>query len=75
VQDLAGVRACRDDWVEAELSRVAVAGALLGVAVDLTDEGVDVDHQPPGAGSGPGLPRAAQRLAEHPVELADVPER
>jgi hypothetical protein len=30
---------------------------------------------PPGGGPGTRLPRAAQDLAEHVVELADVPER
>ena len=45
------------------------------MAVDLADEGVDVDHQPRGAGARARLPGAAQQLAEHAVELADMPER
>jgi hypothetical protein len=59
--------------VVAELS--GGAGALLGVAVDLADEAVDVDHQPPRARPGARQPRASQHLAQDAVELAHVPER
>ena len=59
----------------AALAGVAVRGALLVVAVDLADERVDVDDQPPVAGAGARRPRARERLGEHAVELADVPER
>src|SRR5688572_27849774 len=58
MQDLAGVGARRQDRVVAELAGVAVAGALLGVPIDLSDERVDVDHQPRRARSGARLPRA-----------------
>src|SRR5215211_7121087 len=75
VQDLVGARARGQQRVVAELAGVAVAGALLGVAVDLAEEAVDVDHEAILARAGPRPPRAAKRLAEHPIELADVPER
>ena len=75
VQDFAGVCACREDRVVAQLVGVAVAGALLGVAVNLTDEAVDVDGQQLVAGAGAQSPRAAQRDGEDPVELTNVPER
>jgi hypothetical protein len=42
--------------------------------VDLTDEAVDVDDQAPAARSAAGRPGTPERLAEHPVELAHVPE-
>jgi len=51
-----------------------VGRRLLAVTVDLPDEGVDVNDQPPVNGSGARLPRPAQRLGQQPVELADVPE-
>jgi len=47
VQDLAGLRARGDDRVVAALSGVAERRALLGVAMDLADEAVDVDGQAP----------------------------
>lgn len=75
VQDLVAVGAGGQQRVVAEPVRVAVAGALLAGAVDLTDERVDIDHQPLIAWTGPRAPRAAQRLSEHAVELAHVPER
>jgi len=74
MQDLAGIGARREDRVVAELVRVAVARALLGVTVDLADETVDVDHQPPHARAGARLPRALERLRQDSVELADMPE-
>jgi len=42
--------------------------------VDLADEAVDIDHEPALARAGARPPSAPQRLAEHPVKLADVPE-
>ena len=62
VQRLARVGAGGEDRVVAEQPRVAVGGALLQAAADLADEAVDVDHQPPVAGPGAGLPRALKRL-------------
>lgn len=58
----------------AKLSGVPVARALLLVAVDLSDETVDVDHQSLCARACAGVPRAAQGLGEDTVELADMPE-
>jgi hypothetical protein len=75
VQRLAGVRARGEDRVVAEDPGVPVGGALLAVATDLADEAVDIDHQPSRAGTGPGLPRARQRLGQQLVQLAHVPER
>jgi hypothetical protein len=43
--------------------------------VDLADEAVDIDDQPPAARSRSGVPRARQRDARHAVQLTDVPER
>jgi hypothetical protein len=60
--------------VVAALAAVAEAGALLGGAVQLADEGVDVDHQPLAAGSDAGRPGAPDRLCPHPIKLAHVPE-
>ena len=74
VQDLAGAGTGGQQWVVAELLGVAVAGTLLGVAMDLADEAVDVDHQSRLAGAGARLPRSAKRLVEHAIELADMPE-
>ena len=45
VQHLAGLGPAGEDRVVAALARVAERGALLGVAVDLADEAVDVDDQ------------------------------
>ena len=75
VQRLARVRPGGEDRVVAQQLRVAVGGALLQAAADLADEAVDIDHQPPVAGAGAGLPRPLERLAEQRVELAHVPER
>jgi len=44
------------------------------VAVDLADKAVDVDHEAIGPRSGARPPCAPERLGEHPVELAHVPE-
>jgi hypothetical protein len=61
--------------VVSELAGVAVGGALLLVAVDLTDERINVDDEPLIAGAGAGRPRPLQRQAEDLVQLAHVPER
>jgi len=61
--------------VIAALAGVPERGALLGVAVNLTNETVDVDRQAPVARTGPRLPRPRQALREHAIELADMTER
>src|SRR4051812_35098489 len=58
----------------AERGGVAVGGALVQPAADLSDEAVDVDDEPLGAGTGAGLSGALKRPAEQRVELADMPE-
>ncbi len=59
--------------VVAQHPRVAVGGALLGVAVDLTDRRVDIDDQRAGRGSlgGPG---PFHRAADDGFELAVMTE-
>ena len=71
VQDLVGVGACRDDRVISQLAGIAVAGTALVVAVNLADEAVDIDDQPPAAGADAELPRAAERLTQDTVKLAE----
>ncbi len=75
VQRLPGVGARGQQRVVPVELGVAVGGALLVVAADLTDEAVDVDHQPAVARAGAGLPGPLDRPAQQRVELADVPER
>ena len=58
MQHLTGVRARGEHRVIATLARVAERGALLGIAMDLADEAVDIDDQAPGTGSRAGVPRA-----------------
>jgi hypothetical protein len=43
--------------------------------VDLTDERIDVDRQRVLARPGAGRPRPRKAVGEHPIQLADVPER
>jgi hypothetical protein len=74
VQDLAGVGAGSQQRVIAAPAGIAERGALLGAPVDLADEAVDIDDKPPAAGARPCPPGARERLAEQPVELADMPE-
>jgi hypothetical protein len=74
VQHLTAVGAEGQQWVQAEPAGVAVAGTLLVVAVGLADRGVHVHGQRPVTGTRAGHPCSAQQLAEHAVELADVPE-
>ena len=54
---------------------VPVAGALLVIAIDLADERIDIDDEPIVARAGARRPRALEALSQHPVELADMPER
>jgi hypothetical protein len=42
---------------------------------NLTDERVNIDHQPLGARAGARPPRPGQQLAKDTIELADMPER
>jgi hypothetical protein len=74
VQDLAAVGPGGEERVVAALAGVAETGALLRIAVDLPDEAVQVDDEAPGARPGPGGPRPAQRLGQHAIQLAHVPE-
>src|SRR5690606_41778204 len=60
--------------MQTALAGVTEPGALLGVAVHLTDRGIDVDHQRVIAGPGARCPRRGQRLLGEPVELADMAE-
>jgi hypothetical protein len=54
---------------------VPIAGPLLVIAVDLTNELINIHNEPILARSGASRPRALQTVSQHPVELADVPER
>src|SRR6266567_2315982 len=74
VQHLARARAGSEDRVVAALAGVAEAGALLGGTVHLPDEGVDVDHKALTARSRAGHPGSPDRLRQHPIELAHMPE-
>jgi hypothetical protein len=58
----------------AERVGVAVCGALLVVAVHLSDGGLQVDRHQPITGSGTSPPRPGQHLLGQAVELADMPE-
>ena len=74
MQQLAGVGPEGQQRVVAESMGVAVAGALLVVAVDLTDGGVHVDRQGAIAGSGTCGPRSPKDGRGHLVQLAGVAE-
>jgi hypothetical protein len=74
VQHLPGVGTCGEDRVIPQQLRVPVGGALLQTAAHLTDEAVDIDHQPFLPGTGTGTPRPEKRLSEQRIELAHVPE-
>jgi hypothetical protein len=82
VEDLAGVGAGGNQRVVAGGNQRVVAqgvggavgGALLCVAVDLADGGVQVDGHGPITGAGTSGPRAQEELFGEPVELAGVPE-
>ena len=58
-----------------ELVGVAVAGALLGIAIDLADEAVDIDDQPLARQGPRPRPMPGPGLGQHAVELTDMPER
>ena len=75
VDHLAGVRARSEDRVITALAGIAKGGALLGIAVHLADERVDIDCEPPVTRPGAGRPRTLKRLAKDSVELADMAER
>jgi hypothetical protein len=75
VQHFAGLGPGGQQRVVPQLAGVPVGGALLLVAVDLADRRVHVNHERIVAGAGPQAPGAADRLGDHPIELADVPER
>ena len=74
VHDLAGVSPGGQQRVVAAHLGVAEARALLVVAVDLADRGVDVEHHRPVARAGAHGPGPAQRLARDDVELAEMTE-
>jgi hypothetical protein len=74
VQHLAGLSARGEDRVVATLAGIAKRSALLVIAVDLTDERIDVDRQTLLARSRAGCPCPPKALREHPIELTDMPE-
>jgi hypothetical protein len=71
VEDLAGVGAGGQQRVVAEDLGVAVRGAGLGVAVDLTDRGVHIDDQRGGRASA-STPGPLDRFGDDGFELADM---
>jgi hypothetical protein len=73
-QQLAGVSPGRQQRLVAEHLRVAGGGTVRGRAMDLTEGQVQIDRHRIGAGTGPQRPGLADRLGDHPVELADVTE-
>ena len=75
MEDLTGPGPGREHRVVAQHPRVAEGGALLRVAVDLTDRGVHVDRHRPALRPGARRPGPPDRLGDHRVELADMPER
>jgi hypothetical protein len=54
---------------------VPIAGTLLHVAVNLADEAVHIHNESILARTGTRRPRPPEAVSEHPVELADMPER
>ena len=75
MQHLPGLSAGRDDRVIPPLVGVPVAGALLPVAIDLTDKAVHIDDESLTTWAGAGRPGPHETVSQHAVELADVPER
>jgi hypothetical protein len=75
VQDLAGAGASGQDRVIAATAGVAKPGALLVIAMNLTDKRININNQPVAAGAGAGRPRARQAVGQDAIELADMPER
>jgi hypothetical protein len=71
VEHLAGIGPSRKQRVVTEDPGVAVAGALLVVAFDLTDRRVDVEDETV-LWPGPQCPRPSQGLRDHLVELTDM---
>ena len=59
----------------AELFGVSVGGALLVVAIDLTNRGVQIDHQRFSSGTGAEVPHPSQHPRHDGIELADVTKR
>src|SRR6266571_5137701 len=74
MQHFARARSGSKDRVVAALAGVAEAGALLLGAVHLADEGVEVDHKALAARSRAGRPGSPDRLRQHPIKLAHMPE-
>ncbi len=75
MQHLTRIRAGREQRVITQHFRIPIPGALFLFPVHLTDRRIDIDHQPPVAGTRTERPGTAQRLGDHLVELADMPER
>jgi len=71
MEDLAGVGACREERVIAELARVAVSGTLFVFADHLTDRRIDVDNQLDNR-RDTGCPPAFGCLTVDRYQLADV---
>jgi hypothetical protein len=74
MQHLAGIGPGRQQRMVAKLTGVAVGGAALVVAVDLTDGGVHIDGHRPIAGAGTRGPCPGQDGFGDAVELTNVPE-
>lgn len=74
MEHLTGISPRREQRVIPEPAGVAVRGAVLGLAVHLTDRRVHVDRHRLGGGPGTASPGTADRLGDHLVELADVTE-
>jgi len=53
---------------------VPIAGTLLVIAIDLTNERINIHNEPIVAWSGACRPRPPEAVSEYSVELADVPE-
>ena len=75
MEDLAGIGSCRYERVIRELSRVAVGGSLLLIAVDFTDRRIEIHGHCVVAGPSPRRPRPSKDRVEEPIELTDVTER
>ena len=75
MEELTGPGPGGEEGVVAELLRVAVAGAVLGLAAHLTDGGVEVDDQPVRSRPGTERPRPTQCLGQDRIELAHMAER
>jgi hypothetical protein len=75
VQDLSGVRTRREDRVIRALAGVAKRGALLGAAVHLTDERIDVNDETVVGGTGARLPGTGERRSFFATHRIDGPSR